>query len=352
MITSAFILTVEFDRYIRHRANIAGRASCSGEAVGSAPSVVMIYSFVYSRPALLTESVILSDVASTLTDLLPAEALLPVAVHSATALPPADQHATHSSAHLTPLPTTHVWGLDFAQVDMTAIIRRADEIIASRGCHYFITANLNYLMLSHQQSDLAAVNQAADAIIADGNPIVIRSRAESEPLPCRVAGADMIVELARLSSERGYRMFFLGAAPGVAAKAADKLQRMFPTLQIAGCYGPPFRQLSPLEHNELITQIAESRADILLVAFGQPKGERWIYENYRQLGVPLSIQLGASFDFLAGTAPRAPAFWQAIGCEWLYRSISEPRRLAPRYARNIAFLVRCLLSDLCTRFRV
>jgi N-acetylglucosaminyldiphosphoundecaprenol N-acetyl-beta-D-mannosaminyltransferase len=254
--------------------------------------------------------------------------------------------ADHRTSQLDPPETTPVWGLDFARLDMEQVIERADQIIASRKCRYFISANLNYLMLSHQLPELATVNQAADAIIADGNPVVIRSRFDRQPLPCRVAGADMIVELARLSADRGYRMFFLGAAPGVAAKAAAKLQSEFPALQIAGVCAPPFRALSSYEHQELLQQITDSRADILLVAFGQPKGEQWIYENYRQLRVPLSIQLGASFDFLAGTTTRAPALWQAIGCEWLYRSLSEPRRLAPRYLRNIAFLGCCVLGDI------
>jgi len=141
------------------------------------------------------------------------------------------------------LATTRVWGLDFARATMEQVVDRADQIIASRDCRYFITANLNYLMLSQQLKKLSVVNQAADTIIADGNPIVMRSRFQSHPLPGRVAGADMIVELARLSAARGYRIFFLGAAPGVAAKAAAKLQSMFPALEIAGCYAPPFRTL-------------------------------------------------------------------------------------------------------------
>ncbi|MGN6134280.1 MAG: WecB/TagA/CpsF family glycosyltransferase [Aureliella sp.] len=298
----------------------------------------------------------LADFSATMTDtpapLLPALPSLPTQPSELRGEPRGDSQPAGVTAPserdllIAPLKTTRVWGLDFARVDMDQIIQRADRIVATRSCRYFITANLNYLMLSHQLPELAVVNQAADAIIADGNPAVIRSRLESEPLPCRVAGADMIVELARLAADRGYRMFFLGAAPGVAAQAAAKLQCMFPSLQIAGCYAPPFRPLSELEHRELLSQVTDSRTDILLVAFGQPKGELWIHENYRQLGVPLSIQLGASFDFLAGTTTRAPAFWQAIGCEWLYRSLCEPRRLAPRYLRNIAFLLRCLARDM------
>lgn len=246
---------------------------------------------------------------------------------------------------LGPVDCTRVWGVDFARVDMQQVIDRADKIISTRSCRYFITANLNYLMLTAQLPELLAVNAGADLTIADGYPIVLRSRLTATPLPCRVAGSDMIVQLARLSAQRGYRIYFLGAAPGVASAAADKLCHMFPELQVAGCCAPPFRPLSEQEHQSLLGEIRSTKPDILLVAFGQPKGERWIYDNYRALDVPLSIQLGASFDFLAGTARRAPRYVQAVGCEWLYRSLSEPRRLGPRYARNIAFLMRRLLCD-------
>ncbi|MEO8272193.1 MAG: WecB/TagA/CpsF family glycosyltransferase, partial [Aureliella sp.] len=149
----------------------------------------------------------------------------------------------------------------------------------------------------------------------------------------------------RLSADKGFRMFFLGAAPGIAQAAAAELSRRFPALQVAGCCSPPFRQLTDIEQCELQSTIRTARTDILLVAFGQPKGELWIYDNLSQLRVPLSIQLGASFDFLAGTARRAPALWQWLGAEWLYRALSDPRRLGPRYARNLLFLVKRKMAD-------
>ena len=95
----------------------------------------------------------------------------------------------------------------------------------------------------------------------------------------------------------------------------------------------------------MLQRIRDARSDILLVAFGQPKGELWIAENLQELQVPLSIQLGASFDFLAGTARRAPRCWQWLGGEWLYRALSDPRRLGPRYARNILYLGKLRWAD-------
>lgn len=247
--------------------------------------------------------------------------------------------------------TTSVWDTPFAIIDMAETVRLADDIIRVRKPEYFVTANLNYLMLVEHFPHLIEINRRAAAVLADGNPIVYRSRFGVSPLPCRVAGADLILELAKLSVAKNYRIFLLGAADGVAAAAAKKLQELNPGLQIAGAYSPPFRPLDAVEHEELIQRIRAARTDILLVAFGQPKGELWIYENLAKLNVPLSIQLGASFDFLAGTSQRAPEKWQKLGLEWLYRMCCDPKRLGPRYAANIIFLLRRIGSDLRGLFR-
>lgn len=242
--------------------------------------------------------------------------------------------------------TQRVWGTDFARLDMSATLELAERIIERRRPEFFITANLNFLMLAEQYPRLHEVSRRSAAVLADGWPIVWRSRFTPQPLPARVAGADLIVELAAKAAEQGYRLFLLGAADGVAQAAADELQRRFPGLKIAGCYSPPYRSLSRAEHAAMLDSIRAAQPDILLVAFGQPKGEFWIDEHLQELQVPLSIQLGASFDFLAGTASRAPRAWQRVGCEWLYRALADPRRLVPRYARNLHFLIRQLARDL------
>ncbi len=300
------------------------------------------------------------DNSSTLLDAPNAWAYVPVVLpagpelaNPVVAAPPLEVPATTAPA-IRPAPVprelklpakSNVWGTDFARLDMPQTLDLVDQIVLRGQPEYFITANLNYLMLTQQHPRLAEINHRCAAVIADGHPIVLQSRLSATPLPCRVAGADLIVELARLSADRGYRVFFLGAAPGVARAAADELTRRFPELNVAGCYSPPFRALSQAEHSELLQRIRVEKTDILLVAFGQPKGEFWIYDNFNELGVPLSIQLGASFDFLAGTARRAPRLWQRLGCEWLYRALSDPRRLAPRYASNLLFLAKLLVRD-------
>lgn len=238
-----------------------------------------------------------------------------------------------------------VWGTPFARLNMEETVDLAAQVVRHRRPEYFITANLNYLMLTEQHPRLVEVNEGACAILADGHPIVKRSRWGGSELPCRVAGSDLIVKLAEMAAEEGYRIYFLGGEPDVAKKAADALKRRFPALQIAGCYSPPFRPLTSAEHSDMLERIQSSDTDILLVAFGQPKGEFWIADHLFDLKVPLSIQLGASFDFLAGTAKRAPRIWQSVGCEWLYRALSDPIRLVPRYSRNAFFMLRMILRD-------
>jgi N-acetylglucosaminyldiphosphoundecaprenol N-acetyl-beta-D-mannosaminyltransferase len=125
----------------------------------------------------------------------------------------------------------------------------------------------------------------------------------------------------------------------------------FPGLQIAGVESPPYRELSAEEQAQLVERIRNARADLLFVAFGQPKGELWLAEHCQALGVPVSAQIGATLDFLAGRVPRAPRWIQRIGLEWVYRLYQEPKRLALRYGSNILFMVRMLAKDLFSVFR-
>jgi N-acetylglucosaminyldiphosphoundecaprenol N-acetyl-beta-D-mannosaminyltransferase len=262
----------------------------------------------------------------------------------------AAQSAAAAVASATPpmpkVPACRVWGIDFASITMQQTLDRIDALIYRRQPSYIITANLNYVMLCEQHETLPAATRQADMVLCDGMPILWRSKLDDQVLPERVAGSDLIYRLSERAAVRGHRVYFLGAAEGVAAQAAQKLQTLFPGLQVAGVDCPPFRNWSDADRQAIVDKIKAARADVLLVAFGQPKGEFWIHENYLQLGVPVSIQLGASFDFVAGTAKRAPRFFQMTGLEWLYRALSQPTRLIPRYWKNFVFLMRTLRNEI------
>jgi N-acetylglucosaminyldiphosphoundecaprenol N-acetyl-beta-D-mannosaminyltransferase len=240
-----------------------------------------------------------------------------------------------------------VWerGLPLAPLTFAEALSHTEWFIREGVPRYVITANLHYAMLTARDRRLDAVNRGAAFIVADGMPLVWASRWQPRRLPERVTGSDMVPALCSLAAERGYRVFFLGGAPDVAAELGPRLQERFPGLQVAGIEAPPFRPLTSAEQADLFDRIRTARPDLLFVAFGQPKGEMWIAEHHRTLGVPVSIQVGATVDFLAGRVPRAPRWQQRLGLEWVYRLYQEPGRLARRYFDNALFALRMMVSD-------
>lgn len=238
-----------------------------------------------------------------------------------------------------------VWGLPLSPLTFPESIDAVDRMIQERKPGYFITANLHYAMLTAHEPRLADVNRQAALILADGMPLVWASRWRGRRLPERVAGSDMVPALCERAAQRGYRVFLLGGAPGIADEAARRMCERFPNLQIAGIEVPPFRKLEASEEAAMLERIRTSRADILFAAFGQPKGEFWIADHCEQLGVPACVQIGASLDFLAGKVSRSPRWIQRIGFEWAYRLSREPKRLTKRYAQNAVFAIRKLIGD-------
>jgi N-acetylglucosaminyldiphosphoundecaprenol N-acetyl-beta-D-mannosaminyltransferase len=244
-----------------------------------------------------------------------------------------------------PTNSIRVWGLPLAPFTFGQTLECVDQLIQSGGPHYFITANLHYAMLSNSDPELAAINERAAFLVADGMPLVWASRRKRRGLPERVAGADLIPALCGLAAERGYRVFLLGGEPGVGAEAARQLRVRFEGLQVVGVESPPFRPLTCEEHAALVGRIRAARPHLLFVAFGQPRGEKWLAENFSCLEVPVSVQVGASLDFMAGRVPRAPRIIQRVGMEWAFRLYQEPGRLCTRYVANGFFMLRMLAAD-------
>lgn len=256
-----------------------------------------------------------------------------------------DDVATATQTAIVNVPTpVDVWGLPLAPMTFEQTLDAVEDLVARGEPSYFITANLRYAMLSEHDARLRAVNREAAFLVADGWPLVFASRRGRTPLPERVTGADLVPAMCARAAERGYRVFLLGGADGVGDEAARRLRERHPTLDIVGIEAPPFRPLSAEEEADLIGRVRAARPDILFVAFGQPRGELWLQEHVRALGVPCCVQIGASLDFLAARVRRAPRAVQRLGLEWAWRIAQEPARLGPRYAQDIAFLARKLVT--------
>lgn len=208
------------------------------------------------------------------------------------------------------------------------------------------TVNVDFIMQAwgstrrHARGDpeLQRILLEADLVVADGNPIVNVSRLFGPRLKERVTGSDLTPMLAEAMRDAGKRVFGLGAAPGVAARAMEVLRERYPGLQVAGAYSPPKADVVSMDHDTILAKLEESKPDLLLVAFGAPKQEKFINMHVRQWKVPAAIGIGGTLDFLAGAQTRAPRWVQRLGAEWLWRMSSNPKRLFMRYARNLVFL--------------
>jgi N-acetylglucosaminyldiphosphoundecaprenol N-acetyl-beta-D-mannosaminyltransferase len=237
-----------------------------------------------------------------------------------------------------------VFGLDIAPLTLDETLERLQSLVEAATPSYVVTANLNYAMLSSRDPRLAAINDEAAFILADGMPLVWAARLARTPLPERTTGADLVPRLAVLAAERGYRMFLVGGVPQATQAAATILRQrcaeLNHELDIVGIECPMVDALSREETQALVSRIQAAKPDIVLVALGQPKGELWMARHYRSFGTAVSLQIGAGLDFVAGRVRRAPRWMQRGGLEWLYRLYEEPKRLWRRYSENALFLTR------------
>lgn len=206
--------------------------------------------------------------------------------------------------------------------------------------HHVIPVNPEFIMATRRDSELLEIANSSDLTIADGVGLRIASGILGIDVGRRIPGVDLTWELARLSAEKGYSMFLLGAAEEVAAKAADRLRGTYPSLKIAGTYSG-----SPTEDG-VVERVNSSGADILLVAFGVPKQEKFVHDNRDKLKPRIAMSVGGTFDFIAGIVPRAPKWMRSAGLEWLYRLIKQPERIN----RIITATVRFPLAVLAFRF--
>lgn len=232
-----------------------------------------------------------------------------------------------------------ILGIPIDDLTMAEALDRVGEMVAngrSTGrSHQIATVNADFVVKALHDPELRGILQEADLSTADGMPLVWGARSLGLHLEGRVTGADMVPALAERAAQKGYSLYFLGAAPGVAAQAAEILQTRHPNLKIAGVLSPPKGDVLDMDPT-ILDAVRAAHPDILLVAFGNPKQEKWIAMHRHDLPVPVMIGVGGTFDFIAGRIRRAPAWMQRVGLEWLFRLINEPHRLWKRYVVDIA----------------
>lgn len=231
-----------------------------------------------------------------------------------------------------------ILGVPIDDLTMAEALDRLEAFVeigrSSGKCHQVATINADFVVKALADPELRYLLQEADMATADGMPLVWGARRLGVPLRERVAGADLVPALAARAAEKGYSLYLFGAGPGVAEKAAQVLQEQYPNLRIAGVASPPYGSVLEMDRAYL-DEIKAAKPDVLLVAFGNPKQEKWIGMYGREVGVPVMIGVGGTLDLIAGKLKRAPEWMQRVGLEWLYRLIQEPGRLWRRYVVDL-----------------
>jgi N-acetylglucosaminyldiphosphoundecaprenol N-acetyl-beta-D-mannosaminyltransferase len=267
----------------------------------------------------------------------PAPALTPAA-------PPAAARAAVARGLRVRFGRLWVDALTFAEglAEIDALVR------LGRGGSVF-TPNVDHVVLADRDRSFRRAYRSASLSFADGTPVLWASRLLGERLPAKLSGSDMVVPIAELAARRGWRVYLLGGAPGVAAEAADRLRALC-GVNVVGVDDAVIRlDGAGADDAEVIARIRRARPELLLVALGAPKQELWIARTVPKLGATVAVGVGATLDFIAGRVRRAPAWMSAAGLEWLYRLAQEPRRRWRRYLVQDPAFVLIVLRTLRLR---
>jgi N-acetylglucosaminyldiphosphoundecaprenol N-acetyl-beta-D-mannosaminyltransferase len=238
-----------------------------------------------------------------------------------------------------------LFGIRIDALNMTQAVERLKNWIESPAdqCRYVVTPNVDHTVLLQESPSLQHAYRDADLILADGHPIVWASRFLGRPLPERVPGSELVPRLFETFDKSSFsdgrrkklRVFLLGAAVGVGARAAKQIKQNWPNVETVGVYSPPLGfEKNSIEGNYILGRIALTRPDVVVVGLGAPKQEVWVHQHHKEIRASVALCVGATIDFLAGEKKRAPAWMQRAGIEWLHRLCGEPKRLIKRYARD------------------
>lgn len=216
-------------------------------------------------------------------------------------------------------------------IDKITMNQAVDALISSIShgeTKVVFTPNSEILAMAHDDGDLKKALRNADMLVPDGVGVVLASYILGAPLPERVAGFDLMQNLLDRADKMNLKVFLFGAAPGVAEQTKINIKNMYPGVDIVGVEnGYGYKE----NEDEIIEKINSARPDILFVALGAPRQEKWIYSNRSRIKAKVCMGVGGSFDVMAGKKKRAPGFMQKYGFEWLYRLIKEPSR----YSRTL-----------------
>lgn len=228
-------------------------------------------------------------------------------------------------------------------VDMPETIQAIENMIASEQKSYVVAINVDVVMKIEKDAYLKEIVDNADMVLVDGKPLIWISKWHGRPLKDKISGSDLVPQMCDVAAKKGHTLFIIGGKDGIAEQAKEQLEKKYSGIKIVGTYAPPFGfENDKNELDKINTKITEAHPDILIVCFGCPKQEKWIYENIKKYDAKVSICAGATVDFLAGNVKRAPEWMSNHGLEWFYRFLQEPKRMFKRYFVDDMKIVRLI----------
>ncbi len=221
----------------------------------------------------------------------------------------------------------------------SAVLERIGEYIHGRGNHLIVTVNPEFIMAARHDPEFRHILNTASLAVPDGFGLHFAARRQGQRIAERITGVDLMSEIAALAAREGGRVFLLGARRGIAAGAAYALMQQHPGLDVVGAESGYRRWHRHMTDEKLRAMINRKKPDILFVAFGQVKQEKWLYRNLPLLPtVRVAMGVGGSFDYMAGRVRRAPAWMRKLGLEWLFRLMRQPWRLPRVITAVVRFL--------------
>ncbi|MFA4906364.1 MAG: WecB/TagA/CpsF family glycosyltransferase [Candidatus Margulisiibacteriota bacterium] len=208
-------------------------------------------------------------------------------------------------------------------VTLSDALSRLEEFISEKTPHLIATPNPEMIVAAQEDEELFNILNNAHLRLPDGISMVVVSRILRTPLKERVTGIDFLLASVRLAAQKGWKIFLLGSAPGVAEAAAQNLIARYPDLLIAGTHDGYFK---PSDDPQVVDKIKQAKPDILFAGLGAGRQEKWLAAHLIELRVPINVGVGGSFDVIAGKKQRAPGWIQDLYIEWLYRLLTEPQR--------------------------
>jgi len=232
----------------------------------------------------------------------------------------------------------------FAALNYRHLFAEWDRRIRTGRKGYACFCEAHLWVLSERNRQVASALSQSAYVLPDGVAITHAGRLFGRRFPARLPGPQVLLAYCRHGLKLGHRHFFYGGAPGVAEELAAHLQQLFPGLQVAGCYCPPFRELTETEEQQVTEVIDHSQADVVWVGLGAPKQELWMQRFSTRLQAPLLMGVGAAFDFHTGRQRWAPRWIRRIGFEWLFRALTGGKKTFIRYIKHVPMFLGLVIK--------